>query len=63
MSNPTSRKPWQQYVRLLRPEAPDLRTIFVYGAGFNRISPVLGRFPRDLLGGSIATARLAAQLP
>ncbi|MFK7741711.1 MAG: ABC transporter transmembrane domain-containing protein, partial [Planctomycetota bacterium] len=28
----SNRKPWQQYWRLLRPEAPDLRTIIVYGA-------------------------------
>jgi putative ABC transport system ATP-binding protein len=26
------KKPWQQYLRLLGPEAPDLRTIVVYGA-------------------------------
>ena len=32
MSNPTNRKPWQHYLRLLRPEAADLRTIIVYGA-------------------------------
>ena len=31
MSKSTAR-PWQQYARLLRPEAPDLRTIVVYGA-------------------------------
>ncbi|MCK5942012.1 MAG: ABC transporter ATP-binding protein, partial [Planctomycetes bacterium] len=31
MPNPAT-KPWQQYWRLLRPEAPDLRTIIVYGA-------------------------------
>lgn len=31
MSN-THKKPWQQYLRLLSPEAADLRTIVVYGA-------------------------------
>ncbi len=29
----TAKTPWQHYARLLRPEAPDLRTIVVYGAG------------------------------
>ena len=28
----THKKPWQQYLRLLGPEAADLRTIVVYGA-------------------------------
>jgi len=32
VSSHSSRKPWQQYARLLRPEAADLRTIIVYGA-------------------------------
>ncbi len=32
VSSETTRKPWQQYLRLLRPEAADLRTIVVYGA-------------------------------
>lgn len=32
MSAISKQKPWRQYWRLLRPEAADLRTIFVYGA-------------------------------
>ncbi|MEZ6038318.1 MAG: ABC transporter ATP-binding protein [Planctomycetota bacterium] len=32
MPNPARQKPWRQYVRLLRPESPDLKTIVVYGA-------------------------------
>lgn len=33
MSSHSIRKPWHQYARLLRPEAADLSTIVVYGAG------------------------------
>lgn len=33
MSSHPIRKPWHQYARLLRPEAADLGTIVIYGAG------------------------------
>ncbi len=32
MTNSTTKKPWRQLARLLRPELPDLKTIIVYGA-------------------------------
>ncbi len=31
MADPSAKKPWQHYARLLRPEVADLRTIIVYG--------------------------------
>lgn len=38
MAEPSAKKPWHQYVRLLRPEADDLRTIVVYGVAVALLS-------------------------
>lgn len=38
MAEPSAKKPWHHYARLLRPEAEDLRTIVVYGVAVALLS-------------------------